>query len=331
VTPAVASAIDDGDTSSGLLARFIERGSPDGAAYTARMLAADHPTRARCRVRLFVAAAGRVAAIINPRSVDEAGRPIGLLGFFAHDEDGVAAAALLARAVAWLAAQGCAVVRGPIDFTTWHTYRLVTRSAIRDVIPGEPVHPAWYPRLWEGAGFAPVTRYSSNWLDGEAVIAQLGVVAARCASRGHAVRPLAVADAPALFGLAAECFAGAWMYSPIDGAEFAALYGAERAAAASASSLVAEKGGELAGFMYNFDAVLDGERTSVCKTIGVRHRSRAAGVYPLLMCRWAEEARARGCTRLAGALMHADGSPGTLGWIRPETMIREYAIYERAV
>ena len=127
-------------------------------------MAADraHPTKApRSGAGVSAPRRGRAAAIVNPRLVED-GAPVGQIGLFACDEHPDTARRLLDAACTWLDKRGCRVVRGPMNFSTWYDYRLVTRATAAGYIPGEPYHPAHYPALFEAAGFKPVATYTQQ-------------------------------------------------------------------------------------------------------------------------------------------------------------------------
>jgi hypothetical protein len=206
-------------------------------------------------------------------------------------------------------------------------------GGIADWVPGEPRHHDWYPGLWTEAGFSIAGNYSSNWLyEPEAISARFGVKAALSLSRGNRVRPLAAADLPALFQIAMIGFADAFMYTPIEPAEFALLYGSARVSAAAGSSYVAVDGADRTlGFIYTFDTVLDGEPASIWKTVAVLPDARDSGVYHHLVHTYLREGLERGQRRFLATLMHIDGTPAHMGWARPDTVVREYALFERGL
>lgn len=314
----------------------VHPGGPS-AARTLALLAPDHPTRRRCSVRLFTGEASggeaRVAAIINPALTDAGGHPYGLLGLFESDDEPVLAGALLAEACAWLAAQGCRTVRGPMTYSTWYDYRFVITDSDAGWIPGEPVHQPFYPQLWTAAGFTIATRYGSYWMgEPEALLARFEERAGAAAAAGFTLRSPGPDDLPALHALSVAGFAGAWMYAPLERDEFEALYTPERIAQGADSSYLAlAANGAPVGYMYNFELPLGGAQAAVCKTIAVAPGFRDQSVYHLLMHAWYRDQAARGCRQFVGALMHSEGSPAKLGWCRPQAAIKEYAVYERSL
>lgn len=318
-------------------------GAPHPAAPTAvRTLAAidpAQPTIKRCSTELIVAdgpnGRGRVAAIINPRLLDVHGNPFGLLGFFECDGNPDTARWLFDLAMNWLAREGCSVVRGPINATTWHDYRFVTKALAPEWMPGEPYHPPRYVDYFGDAAFESVATYATNWLPGSpAELAErFASKAQQCRDLGYTVRTIVPTDLPALHAVSSAAFAPAFMYSPIELDEFVALYSPERAAQAAGSTWLAlAPDGEPVGLHYSFDMALDGRpRVSVCKTVAVIPAHQDKKVYQLLMHDWGATAAASGATHLVGGLMHADGSPALMGWITPETTIKEYHLYERCL
>lgn len=321
----------------------LHAATPHPAAPTvARTLAAtepSNPTASRCALELIVAdgpaGRGRLAAIINPRLLDARGNPFGLFGFFECDENPDTARWLFDLGMNFLAREGCSVVRGPMDFSTWHDYRFVTQQRAPEWIPGEPYHPPHYVDRFAEAAFTPVATYATNWLPespGE-LAERFGAKAQACRELGYTVRPIEPRDLPALHAVSAAAFATAFMYSPIELDEFLALYSPERASQAAGSTCIAlAPDGEPVGLHYAFEMALGGRpRVSVCKTVAVTPAHQDKRVYQLLMSNWGASAAKAGVTHLVGALMHADGSPALMGWISPDTMIKEYQLYERSL
>ncbi|RMH36515.1 MAG: hypothetical protein D6689_22325 [Deltaproteobacteria bacterium] len=303
-------------------------------ADAARLLAPDFPGRDRYDVTLLAAGRrGRVAAIVNPHLRDDTGRPIGLLGAYACVDDDAVAAELLAAGCAHLRARGCARVCGPIALSTWHLCRFTTAGDDAGWVPGDPDNPPRAPRQWQAAGFERIARYCSNWLpDPESIAARFAPRARDAERNGYRVRRLRAADAGSLYEVALAAFSRAFLFAPIDRDEFDALYPPEWIAAGEATSPVAiGPAGDIAGFFFTFPATVAGRRTLVGKTLAVAPAHRGRGVYELIMHAWLRIGLAAGYDHFAGWLMHADGPPARMGWARPETCIKEYALYGRSV
>ncbi len=303
-------------------------------AATLAQVGAGNPTRRRCEVDFLIvdgAHRGRVAAIVNPRLVDDQGQPYGLLGFFACADHDDTAHRLLDEGLEWLANRGVAMVRGPINFTTWHDYRLLTSSDAEGWIPGEPYHHDYYPRLWAAAGFEPAASYSTNWLaDPAAYLDELEARAASCRAAGYEVRALAgAADLETIFELSRRGFAEAWMYSSIERDEFDALYSRARLETLAPHSYVVTAGdGEPVGFLHTLPVVLDGRRVAVAGPMAVLPEHRARSVDDLLSHAWIDQQLAAGFRDFACALVHRHGT-AALGWTGQQRCLRQYEVYER--
>ena len=128
----------------------------------ARFHCGDHPASAVWRNFLLVDGSdmrGRVTAMINPHLCDDSGRPYGQLGFFECIDDPDAARLLIEPAMAWLRDKlpvGGSVL-APMNFDTWHAYRLRTAGFEEPTYFMEPYNPRFYPALFTALGFAPIS------------------------------------------------------------------------------------------------------------------------------------------------------------------------------
>lgn len=84
------------------------------------------------------------------------------LGNFECINDAEVAKALLDAACGIASEQDAAVVLGPMEGSTWNNYRFKTSSAGVPAFITEMQHPAYYPELWQLAGFRSVASYVSN-------------------------------------------------------------------------------------------------------------------------------------------------------------------------
>ncbi len=134
-------------------------------AEVARQVDPDRPVTEGHRVHNVLVTRGgepvaRASAIVNP-DLSHDGEAVGQVGFFEALEDYEAAAAALDACVAWLREQGLHRVWGPMNFSIWHSYRLMTRGFETDAFLGEPRNPAYYPEFFTRYGFAPQARWFS--------------------------------------------------------------------------------------------------------------------------------------------------------------------------
>lgn len=86
----------------------------------------------------------------------------GAIGFFEaleHTEDAVL---ILEAALSWLKQEGIRQVYGPLNFSTFHMYRFVTKSSSYPPFLMEPYNKPEYPGWFEQAGFKKCHNYLST-------------------------------------------------------------------------------------------------------------------------------------------------------------------------
>ena len=268
------------------------------------------------------------------------------VGYLGHSgwAGAAAGARLLDAACARLRDEGCRSALGPIDGSTWRSYRVVT-----DPAPGgaeappfasEPVPP---PEIGDGfrrAGFAPVARYVS------AVVEALPDRAADwsrarhdLAERGVTVRPLDVASLDAelarLYPLITEAFADNPFYTPLSETDFRALYAPLVAQNDPGLMPVAERDAAPVGFFFGFPDFAQAARgepvdTVICKTLAVAPGARGQGLGGALTLGLEEAARTRGLARAVHALMHEANDSLKISRHGARVM-RRYALLGRAL
>jgi hypothetical protein len=174
---------------------------------------------------------GRCSAMINPK-LKQYGSSPGLIGFFEVVDRYEVSEALLTEAVGWLRKRGLEEVWGPMNFSTWHSYRLMTRGFDRDPFYGEPYNPPYYPEHFDRFGFESTTRHYS-WDLGEEHLRELHAnakqfseaVPPRDEFRCESLDPRRLeADLRRIYDLAVPGFRGNFGWSPIDWGEFEPLY-----------------------------------------------------------------------------------------------------------
>jgi len=124
------------------------------------------PFNSYCKYQSFVSIRNgephaRVTAIINSRiSIDG---DVGMLGYFeAREEAQEQTLELLEAARGWLQERGVARVMAPMNFNTWHKYRLVNPSEDKPTFLLEPFNPKYYNKILTNAGFAAHKSYFSS-------------------------------------------------------------------------------------------------------------------------------------------------------------------------
>lgn len=253
---------------------------------------------------------------------------------------GHSAKGLLALACKRLAAEGCHIAYGPIDGSTWHTYRLVTEQGEEPPFFLEPNHPCTWPRFFLESGFAPALKYYSAFDDNLDEHRKFSAeVARQMARREISVRAIDLAEfdkeLARFHNIATKSFCRHELYQAIDLADFRQLYRPLREIMDQDLVLIAECDGEPAGFLFAIPDWLQSSRggpvtTVVVKSIAVLPGQAYAGLgYYLLDCLRGIAAEA-GYTRLVYAMMR------DVGYMRRRISafakpMRRYALFARCL
>ncbi len=267
------------------------------------------------------------------------GERAGIVGGFRATSE-TAARAVLARAAAALRAQGCTCAIGPMDGSTWRSYRFVTEPGTAPPFLLEPAHPPEWPRWWEAAGFAPLARYYSTLTpDLVARDQRTERAGARLRAAGVTIRTVDLArfdaELAAVHAVALAAFADNFLYTPLPPAEFVAQYQAARAHLRREFLLLAEQAGRPVGFVFALPDLLQAQRgepvsTVIVKTLAVRPGREYAGLGAVLLAEVHAAARRLGFRQAIHAMMHARNVSRNLS-ARYARTIRGYALYARAL
>ena len=308
----------------------------------ARLLGSGRPPAPGTFWRNFVAVepggeriCGRLTAIVNPRLADEAGRPFGQLGFFECVDDLPTACALVEAALAWLRVQapGTQTVLAPMNFDTWHAYRLRTGGFDQPAFAMEPYNPPYYPALLEALGFAPTAHFVTKTItEPEPLLAQWQPYHAAAVAQGFAFRPLnpaALAEELSLiYRLSLAMFRENHFFVEISESEFGSLYAGTGAALDPDLLLFAiDPTGEAAGFCFTFtDQRCPG--TAHLKTMGLLPARRGQGLGAALSYQVYRRLVAMGFGRINHCLMR-EGNRGDQFDRGAAPVTRRYALYSR--
>lgn len=262
---------------------------------------------------------------------------VGLVGHYAA----VTASAgqrVLERACRRLSDEGCTCAVGPMDGTTWYTYRFVTTRGDRPPFVLEPWHPAGYPDHFRNVGFRALAHYVSS------VGADLDTGSEVTPPDRPPIDDVQVrsldpdrfeAELRHLYPLITTCFAENFLYSPISEADFVDQYQQYRPYVQPDLVRLVEQGqGEerrVVGFAFLVPDVLQAERgnaidTVVLKTMAVHPDLAGQGLGRWLTSRIHRRAQNRGFRRVVHALMHEDNISRNLGHGSP---FRRYTLYLR--
>ena len=229
--------------------------------------------------------------------------------------DAKAGAALLAACVERLKGEGATLALGPLEGSTWFSYRVVTEVGEAPPFALEPWARPVIATAFEQVGFAPVAHYLSSRVEDLPDLSDR-VEADRqsLAERGITLRRIdGEADVAALHPLLLRAFAGNPFYAPLDRDRFLTLYGPLLASVDPDLVLIAEAEGRPVGVMLAMPDLAQAARgepvdTVVVKTLAVDPDWQGVGLGGALATVVQEAARQKGYRRAIHALMHADNA-----------------------
>jgi GNAT superfamily N-acetyltransferase len=262
---------------------------------------------------------------------------VGYVGHYAVAGPGPAPA-LLRGACERLAAEGCTLAIGPVDGNTWQRYRLLTERGTEPPFFLEPDNPDEWPGQFTDAGFAPLAQYcsalNSDLAAGGARLPEASRRIAELCVTIEALRPERFeAEMRRVHALSLLSFRDNFLYTPISEADFLAQYAPLRAHLRPDLVLLAERNGELIGYIFAVPDLLQAQRgrrvdTAVIKTMAVHPEQRGIGLGGLLMARCEQAARDAGLTRAIHALFHEANPSGRISG-RTARVIRRYTLFAR--
>jgi hypothetical protein len=259
------------------------------------------------------------------RAPSLAGCRTAALGDFSCDDAEHGAHALRQSAVR-LRDEGFEALLGPMNGSTWATYRFVVQSDGRPPFLMEPTNPPWYPHAFDAAGFDVVAHYFS------AIRAVDHPLSATPPPAGIRVRSLRLEqfddELRRCFDLALQAFSGNAFYTPISEQAFVASYQPVRSYIDPTLVLMAEDaGGRLQGFLFGLPNLSEGAapESVILKTYASLHR----GCGSLLANTFHRRAREAGYRQVIHALIHTENLSGTHSQRSGGTVFRRYALWGR--
>lgn len=232
-------------------------------------------------------------------------------GFLGHYEAATDASSdevkrLLHNACHHLSEAGWGTAIGPINGSTWSSYRFTVPNGTRPFFLDNH-HPEEYLVQWRAAGFEPVERYLSTLIECARTSPTLCPrFAKRLAQRGITIEAVTPErfdqELRAIHALSNTAFARSPFFSPISYEAFEVLYQPVTAVVDPNWTLMARgPSGELLAFIFATPDYFDPERRSlVIKTVA----SRAPGLGSWLTGLLHRRAHDAGYARIFHALMH---------------------------
>jgi GNAT superfamily N-acetyltransferase len=261
----------------------------------------------------------------------------GIIGHYAAESE-EAGCALLKAACQDLAAQGCTVAVGPMDGTTWRSYRQIIRTSPRPAFFLEPDSPPGWAGHFELSGFIPLARYFSAMtgrIDDPALPAPDD--RGRLTGRGIILRPMEPErfeeELCRIYPLCLESFKDNLLFTPIPEEEFVSIHRPLRPHLIPGLSWVAELEKTAIGFVFALPDILQARRgetldTVVLKTLAVAPEFRGVGLGHMLVAACQEAAAGHGFRHVIHALIR-EGNPSGRISAHYARSIRSYTLFAR--
>ncbi len=239
---------------------------------------------------------------------------LGVLGHYAA-ANLTDAQELLRHACAFLSAQNCTMVIGPMDGNTWQRYRFITERGAEPPFFLEPENPDDWPQHFLLNGFVPISEYFSTLIpDLDKRDPRLAEKAAQLERAGVTIRTPTMEhfdlELVRIYQVARVAFQANFLYTPISQNEFIALYESLKPFIQPQLILLAEQNNTCVGFLFALPNLVQAQRgdavdTFIVKTVAVLPDAEFIGLGGLLVARSHEIAAQLGYKRAIHALMQA--------------------------
>jgi GNAT superfamily N-acetyltransferase len=259
---------------------------------------------------------------------------VGVIGHYAATND-EAAVAVLTAALEQLRQAGCTVALGPMNGTTWRSYRFVTEHGGQPAFFLEPTNPEEWPRQFERSGFSSLASYFSALNNDvsrpdprregmEKKIADAGITI-RSANSDLG------AELGKIYAVSKISFQQNFLYTEIPEAEFVAMYEPLLPIVRPELVLIAEKAGRCVGYLFAIPDLAMKTRgseidTFIIKTVSILPEPELRGLGSLLVARAQQIGHELGFRRCIHALMFEDNISINISRHYASVM-RKYTLY----
>jgi GNAT superfamily N-acetyltransferase len=244
---------------------------------------------------------------------------------------------VLTAALEQLRQAGCTIAIGPMNGTTWRSYRFVTERGDQPAFFLEPTNPEEWPRQFERAGFSSLASYFSSLNDDvsrpdprleemEKKIADAGIT---IRSANNDLR----AELEKIYAVSKISFRQNFLYTETPEAEFVAMYEPLLPIVRPELVLIAEKAGRCVGYLFAIPDLAMKTRgpeidTFIIKTVSILPEPQLRGLGSLLVARAQQIGHKLGFRRCIHALMFEDNISLNISRHYASVM-RKYTLYSK--
>jgi GNAT superfamily N-acetyltransferase len=261
---------------------------------------------------------------------------VGVIGHYAATNH-EAAAMVLTAARERLSQAGCSIAIGPMNGTTWQSYRFVTERGEQPAFFMEPTNPEEWPRQFERAGFSSLASYFSALNDDVSrPDTRLGEMETKIADAGITIRSanndLRV-ELEKIYAVSKISFRQNFLYTEIPEAEFVAMYEPLLPIVRPELVLIAEYARRCVGYLFAIPDLAMKTRgpeidTFIIKTVSILPEPQLRGLGSLLVARAQQIGHELGFRRCIHALMFEDNISLNISRHYASVM-RKYSLYSK--
>lgn len=267
----------------------------------------------------------------------KADKQLGIIGHY-YAENAKVSKILLDQACEHLKAKGCAAVIGPMNGSTWKSYRLVTWSDGSMPFLLEPQNPPDWPEYWQQAGFSAFHEYISTINSHlERVDPRLVKARERLHQLGTTWRSLDTSrfaeELRQVYQLSLEAFSRNILYTPLAEEAFLRQYLPFADTIDKDYVLLAhDASGKCCGFIFAIPDLLQLQQGKtvnrlIIKTLAVRANRRSGGLGAVLVEEVEQKARQNGLSGAVHALMYSKNTSTNIG--KTTQPMRRYTLFIR--
>jgi GNAT superfamily N-acetyltransferase len=261
---------------------------------------------------------------------------LGVIGHYSAAGD-EAATAVLAAAQERLRLAGCTLAVGPMNGSTWRSYRFVTERGEQPPFFLEPMNPPEWPLQFEREGFLSLASYFSALnSDLSRPDPRIPAIEKRMADAGVAIRSASAdlrREMEKIYGVSQVSFRQNFLYTEIPEAEFVAMYQPLFSLVRPELVLIAERASECVGYLFAIPDLAQKARdldvdTFIIKTVSILPRPEIRGLGTLLVARAQQLGHEMGFRHCIHALMFEDNISLNISR-HYAAIMRKYTLYSK--
>lgn len=257
-----------------------------------------------------------------------------LIGWYECTNDNHANQALLQAMLEHCTSIGAQTVVGPINGSTWHSYRFAQSSTASPFFL-DVHHKPWYPEHFTNTGFHPLASYHSSTVLLEDVnVSRINEFVEHFSARGITIRSLEmenfVEELRRIYQVSTVAFQNNLFYTPLSEQEALQMYLPLRDIVDPEFVLIAEAEAKRPlGFAFAVPNLLAPKQDSlVIKTVAIRPEPSTRGLGTLLAEMLHERGKQHGYRTAIHALMQ-DQNSSTNVLRNHSNVIRTYTLYSK--